>query len=609
MKANESNRDEHAAGLDRKQIPGLANAGAAEPDRKQFLRLVGAGTTNLDRKQFLRLAGAGAAALATSGLSASALVGCSAGSDPSTTGASGATRSIGNATGNPKEVVVTMTPSSEPAAGFDPLFSWGCGEHVHEPLVQSTLITTNADLDFVNDLATDYHCSEDGLIWTFDIRNDVRFTDGEPLTAADVAFTINGINANDAAEADLSMVNEAVAVSDTRVELHLSKPFNALLYTLAVVGIVPEHAYDARTYGQEPIGSGRYVLESWKRGEQVVLRANPDYYGEAALMERVVVVFMEEDASLAAAAAGAVDVAYTAATLVDAARVAGFEVLNCASVDSRGISLPAIPAGATRSDLGEEYPAGNDVTCDTALRRAMNLGVDRQRMIDNVLNGYGTKAYSVSDAMPWYNPAMEVAFDQGAARQTLEAGGWERGSDGIYERDGKRAAFECFYAASDSVRQALTHEFANQMAEIGIEVTPVGSSWSRDENGLYAHQYTDPILWGWGANSPTELYSLHYGPSSGNYACYESATVDAHLDAALAATTIEESYPAWQAAQWDGETGFAPQGAATWVWLCNVDHLYFKREGLVVAAQKPHPHGHGWSLVNNVNDWYWEGAE
>lgn len=545
----------------------------------------------MTRRRFLGAAGAGMASLATL-----PLVGCGPANE---TGAAGAPRDT-------DQVVVSMTVSSEPASGFDPLFSWGCGEHVHEPLIQSTLFTTDIDLNFVNDLATAYECSEDGLTWTFDIRDDVRFTDGEPLTARDVAFTINGINANAAAEADLSMVSEAVAVSDTRVELHLSKPYNAMLYTLAVVGIVPEHAYDPATYGANPIGSGRYMLEQWDRGQQVVLRANPDYYGEAPLMERVVVVFMEEDASLAAANAGQVDVAYTAATIVDAAHPAGYGVLRCDSVDSRGISLPAVPAGAQRSEGGEAHAAGNDVTCDVALRRAINQGVDRQRMIDGVLNGYGTAAYSVSDGMPWYNPDMEVAYDAEAAQRCLEEGGWARGADGIYEKAGQRAAFACYYSASDSVRQALANEFANQMRQIGIEVQPVGSGWTTDPSGIYAHQYTDPVLWGWGSNSPVEVYMLHYGPSSGNYACYESAEVDAHLDAALAATSVGESYPDWQAAQWDGQDGFAPQGAATWVWLCNVDHLYFVRDGLAVAAQKPHPHGHGWSLVNNVDRWYWE---
>lgn len=498
-----------------------------------------------------------------------------------------------------------MTTSSEPASGFDPLFSWGCGEHVHEPLIQSTLFTTDADLNFVNDLATDYACSDDGLTWTFHIRDDVSFTDGEPLRASDVAFTINGINANPASQADLSMIDSAVAIDDTTVELHLNKPYNAMLYTLAVVGIVPEHAYDAQTYGSDPIGSGRYMLEQWDRGQQVILKANPDYYGEAPLMERVVVVFMEEDASMAAACAGQVDVAYTAATLVDTVDPAGYSVLNCASVDSRGISLPSVASGDMVVEDDMVFMTGNPVTCDLALRRAINMGVDRESMIDNVLNGYGTVAYSVSDKMPWYSSDMEVAFDIEAAIRELEAGGWVLGDDGIRVKDGTRAAFDIYYSASDSVRQALAHEFSNQMRELGIEVRPIGGGWTYDQNGIYAHQYTDPVLWGWGANTPIEMYSLHYSTSTQNYADYESEAVDAHMDAALAATRVEDSYEQWKLAQWDGENGFAPNGAATWVWLCNVDHLYFKRDGLQIAEQKPHPHGHGWSLVNNVDRWYW----
>lgn len=550
----------------------------------------------LTRRDFLRIAGLGAASLAF----APTLSACSG------TGAQTAATAPTSAVSDTSQVVVTMTTTSEPSTGFDPLFSWGCGEHVHEPLIQSTLVTTDADLNFVNDLATGYSCSDDGLTWTFNIRNDAVFTDGEPLTAEDVAFTINGINANDAAEADLSMVSEAVAVGPYTVELHLTHPYNAMLYTLAVVGIVPAHAYDPATYGSNPIGSGRYMLEQWDRGQQVILKANPGYYGEAPLMERVVVLFMEEDASLAAANAGQSDVSYTAATLVDAAHPQGYSVLNCKSVDSRGISLPCQSDGEPVENGGVEYPSGNAVTSDIAIRRAVNFAVDRQAMIDNVLNGYGTAAYSVSDGMPWYNPQMEVAYSPEAAIKELEDAGWLPGSDGIREKDGLRAQFDVYYPSSDSVRQALANEFANQMKEVGIQANPVGGAWTTDAKGIYAHQYTDPVLWGWGSNSPVELYTLHYGTSSGNYSGYVNESVDGHLMAALATDTIQESYPEWQAAQWDGSEGYAPQGGASWVWLCNVDHLYFKRDGLVVARQKPHPHGHGWSLVNNVDRWYWE---
>lgn len=94
------------------------------------------------------------------------------------------------------EVIVTMPTTSEPEAGFDPAYGWGAGEHVHEPLIQSTLTVTNTDLSIGMDLAIDYSVSEDGLTWTVKIRDDVKFTDGEPLTADDVAFTYNNCRDN-----------------------------------------------------------------------------------------------------------------------------------------------------------------------------------------------------------------------------------------------------------------------------------------------------------------------------------------------------------------------------------------------------------------------------
>lgn len=536
------------------------------------------------------LAGSAAGAvLAATG----ALMGCASSGEASGSGSS--TDSSGHS-----QVVVAMNATSEPAAGFDPLVSWGCGEHVHEPLIQSTLVTTDEQLNIVSDLATEYLCSDDGLVWTFTIRDDVLFTDGEPLTARDVAFTVNGVIQSSASEADLSMVDTAVAVSDTVVELHLNKPYNALLYTLAVLGIVPEHAY-GEGYGAQPIGSGRYVLERWDKGQQVVFAANPGYYGKAPTMERVVVVFMDEDAALAAVQKGEVDIAYTYATHAHQA-FDGYELVAYETVDSRGVSLPTVPSGQTKVLEGDiAYEMGNDVTCDLAIRRAINCGIDRESMIEQVLDGYGKVAYSVGDGMPWSSDDMQVDFNREQANRLLEEAGWLRGEDGVRSRDGVRAAFDIWYSFDDSVRQALANEFANQMGELGLEVTPRGGSW--DE--IYPRQFSQPILWGWGSNSPVEVYELHYSTGWGNYSCYENETVDAYLDQALAQTDVEASYEFWKKAMWDGTEGVAPKGAATWAWIANVDHLYFKREGLDVAHQKPHPHGHGWSLVNNVDTWSW----
>jgi peptide/nickel transport system substrate-binding protein len=317
-------------------------------------------------------------------------------------------------------------------------------------------------------------------------------------------------------------------------------------------------------------------------------------------MRRVVVVFMEEDAALAAVRAGQVDVAATSAVYSTQA-VEGYELLACKSVDSRGVSLPVLPANSDWTIGGERQKVGNDVTCDLAVRRAMNYATDRDEMVENVLNGHGSVAYGVSDGMPW-SPAdarFEASVD--AAKAILADGGWASGADGIVVKNGRRASFELCYPVNDSVRQSLANDFANQMRRIGIEVKVSGLSW----DDLYPKAYTTPILWGWGSNSPSQLYDLYHSSSSSNFSCYADNDVDASLEAALAAKTVEESFPFWQSAQWDGKTGVSAKGQATWLWLANIDHLYFKRANLVVARQKLHPHGHGWAVANNVDSWQW----
>lgn len=501
-------------------------------------------------------------------------------------------------------VVIALDPGSEPEAGFDPAYGWGAGEHVHEPLIQSTLTVTNTDLTIGYDLATGYSVSEDGLTWQVTIRNDVKFTDGEPLTAGDVAFTYNTVKETSSVN-DFTMLDHAEAADDTTVIFHMTRPFSIWPYTMAEVGILPEHAYDSATYGTEPVGSGRYILKQWDKGQQVILEANPDYYGEAPKMKQVTILFMEEDAAFLAAQSGQVDLAYTSATYSEE-EMEGYTLAAYESVDNRGLNLPAIP----ETTDSEGRAVGNDFTSDVLVRRAINIGVDRQEMIDHVLNGYGSPAYSVCDQLPWYNEASEVTYDPEGAAALLDKAGWVLGEDGVREKDGVQAKMNLLYSNGDSVRQALAADFADQMEELGIICTIEGVGWDT----AYDRALSEPLLWGWGAHTPMELYNIYHtiegntvdGKDLAQYSPYANETVDTYMDQALAESDLEEAYTLWQQAQWDGTTGVTQEGDIPWVWLVNIDHLYWVRDGLTVAEQKIHPHGHGWSIVNNVDQWKWE---
>lgn len=541
-----------------------------------------------------------------------AVTGCGAGKSQETAGTeeksgsaeagSAAGAENGDAADVRDDVIVVMGPTSEPEAGFDPAYGWGAGEHVHEPLIQSTLTVTTADLKIDYDLATDMEVSEDGLTWTVKIRDDVSFTDGEKLTAEDVAFTYNTLRDTSSVN-DFTMLDSAEAVDETTVVFHMKRAYSIWPYTMAIVGIVPEHAYGA-DYGEHPIGSGRYILKQWDRGQQVIFEANPDYYGEAPKMKKVTVLFMEEDAAFAAVQSGQVDLAYTAASYSDQS-VPGYELKSYETVDNRGFNLPAISSGSGTGSDAEGNPIGNDFTGDVLVRRAINIAIDRNEMIEHVLNGYGSPAYSVCDKMPWYNDAAETEYDAEGAKALLDEAGWTEGADGFREKDGKKAEFTLMYPASDSVRQALAADTANQLKEIGVDVKTEGVGWDT----AYERAQAEPLMWGWGAHTPMELYNIYHTMQDtglAEYSPYANEAVDRYMDEALASSDLEQSYELWKKAQWDGENGITQQGDIPWIWLVNIDHLYWADSNLAVAEQKLHPHGHGWSIVNNVDQWSWK---
>lgn len=497
-----------------------------------------------------------------------------------------------------EDVVVVMGPTSEPEAGFDPVYGWGAGEHVHEPLIQSTLTVTTPELKIDYDLAKNVESSEDGMSWRVKIRNDVSFTDGKKLTAKDVAFTYNMLRDTSSVN-DFTMLKEAEAIDDITVVFHMVRPYSIWPYTMAVVGIVPEHAYDAG-YGEQPMGSGRYMLKQWDKGQQVILEANPDYYGGEPKMKKVTILFMDEDAAFAAVKSGQVDLAYTAASYSDQ-KIDSYDLLAFETVDNRGFNLPAIPA---KKDSVSGLMIGNDFTSDVLVRRAVNIGINRDEMIDNVLNGYGSPAYSACDKMPWYNDSAKTDHDPEKAASLLDEAGWMAGKYGIREKDGRYAEISLLYPASDSVRQALAADVANQLKKIGIHVKTEGVGW--DE--AYDRAQSEPLLWGWGAHTPMELYNIYHTMKDtrlAEYSPYVNEIVDRHMDEALASSDLNESYELWKKAQWDGTAGVTQDGDIPWIWLVNIDHLYWSKTNLNVAEQKLHPHGHGWTIINNVDQWSW----
>ena len=493
---------------------------------------------------------------------------------------------------------VIIAIGSEPET-LDPTKGWG---HGNAPIIQSTLVKYKADLTFENDLATSYELSDDGLVWTFTIRDDAYFTDGEKVTASDVAFTLETAKAAQGS-VDLTYMESAVAQDDTTLVVTLSKPTSIFLNTLASVGIVPEHAY-GEDYGTNPMGSGPYKFVEWRAQEQIMFTANENYYGGEPAIKNVTVVFMSEDAALAAVQAGQVDVAYSTATL-GTTEVVGYHVEAIPSADNRGFTLPVLPDEGKTTESGA--PIGNNVTCNIEIRQAIAYAIDRQAVADMVLNGFGRPAYSENDGMPWNNPEVKIETDMEYAKKLLADAGWvDTDGDGIVEKDGLKAEFRCVYPSGDSVRQAVGMAAAEQLLAIGIKVNVEGMSW--DE--IMKVMFSEAVLMGWGSAIPNETYYLYrsegallddfYNPEG-----YMNETTDAYLNAAMEALTVEEANKNWQLAQWDGTTGTAMQGQCPWVWIVNLDHVTYVRDGLSIGDQPIHGHGHGLPLIQNLQEWAW----
>lgn len=493
---------------------------------------------------------------------------------------------------------VIIVIGTEPET-LDPTKGWG---HGNAPIVQSTLVRYTSELTFENDLATGYTLSDDGLTWTFTIRDDAYFTDGEKLTASDVAFTLETAKAAQGA-VDLNYMESAVALDDYTIEITLTKPTSIFLNTLASVGIVPEHAYD-ENYGMNPMGSGPYKFVEWRSQEQIIFTANEDYYGGAPSIKNVTVVFMGEDAALAAVQSGQADVAYSSATLGTTV-VPGYHVEAIPSADNRGFTLPVLPDEGKTTDSGA--PIGNNVTCNLEIRQAIAYCIDRQLVADIALNGFARPAYSENDGMPWNNPEVAIETNVEYAKQLLADNGWaDTDGDGIVEKNGVKAEFNCIYPSGDSVRQLVAMAAAEQARQIGIAITVEGTSW----DDIMKRMFSEAVMMGWGSAIPNETYYLYrsegallddfYNPEG-----YMSETTDAYLNAAMEALSVEEANRNWQLAQWDGETGTAMKGECPWVWIVNLDHVTYVRDGLSIGKQPIHGHGHGLPLIQNLQDWAW----
>lgn len=487
-----------------------------------------------------RGARAGIAALAAAMMLA-ACGGGSSGADGSSTGESTVTVFAGQTS--------TFTENFNPFSSTALASTLGV---LYEPLYYYNL-QSGADPESL--LGAGYEWNDEGTELTITTREGVTWSDGEPFTAADVAFTFNLINKTAALNTS-GLAATAEVVDDTHAVLKFTK--QSFMQEPSVLGntpIVPEHVWkdvaDPTTdINAEPVGTGPFTLKSFS-GQSYVLTANQTYWGGAPKVTNVRYIALDSaDAAAAALTAGKVDWMSAYLPSIDSIIASGDDLSY--------VNTPAmttVVVTCSNDDLGCEGPQ-----TDPAVRTAIYQALDRAQL--NTLAGGGVASVASPTLLlpdrdtSWITDTSLTTIPQDpdttTAAQTLEDAGWVMGDDGVRVKDGVRLSMTIQTVTGWSDYISLNDSMTQQLAEVGIELKATQLSWnewnsnqtkgtfqlSLDSIGLNASSnpyYTyDKVL------NSVNTAEVGESASAGNTSRFADDTVDSLLADAAATTDAAE---------------------------------------------------------------------
>lgn len=437
--------------------------------------------------------------------------------------------------------------------------------------------------------------SEDGRTYTYDLRKSVSFSDGKPFTSRDVVYTYETIldkKTNNASRSELDAVKSVEAQGRHRVVFHLKYPYApfAERTVLPIASQAAASRTDVNTgsYNTKPVGTGPYALTSWRKGEKLSFKANPHYWGRKPKVERFTVAVIEDDDVRATRLrSGDLDGAILPPNLAKSyEKDEDKRTFRAQTADYRAVTLPS----------------DNPVTGDKAVRRALDLAVDRKAMVKSVLNGAGKPAYGpLPTDSPWFAKGTARPHDLDRAKTILDKAGWKPGKDGIRRKGGKRAAFTLWYFSGDKLRQDHALAYASDAKKAGIDVHVQAGS----REVVRPKVEHDAMLLGNGfpADPDFDLYPTLHSSQAGNgwnnLAYYHDKTVDEQLDAARRSRDSEDRKAAYAKVQ------RAVAKNPGYTFLTTIDHVYVvddKWQGLTTQVE-PHDHGIGAGPWWDVQDW------
>ncbi|MER5180187.1 ABC transporter substrate-binding protein [Streptomyces sp. NPDC002896] len=372
--------------------------------------------------------------------------------------------------------------------------------------------------------ATKWEPSADKLTWTYTIRSDSKWSDGEQATAADAAFTFNKMMTDEgAATANGSFVGnfkKVTAPSPTKLVIELKKP-QATMAALDVP-IVPEHIWkDVDDYSKfnndktfPVVGNGPFILTDYKVDQYVRLKANKDFWrGAPKFDELVFKTYKDQDAAVAALRKGEVSFVAGAPALTpaQAASLKGEKNIKVNEGPGRRFFALATNPGAQTKD-GKKFGDGNKALLDQKVRQALFLSVDRKTIIDKVFQGHAVEGEGyIPPRFSTYfwkpSDSQKLAYDPDKAAELLDEAGYKLKGDQRVGKDGKPLNLRILCHATDPNDKAIGKYLKEWWGKLGIGLTvncldDVSVPW-------YAGEY-DLAFDGWSVNpDPDFVLGIH----------------------------------------------------------------------------------------------------
>jgi peptide/nickel transport system substrate-binding protein len=408
-----------------------------------------------------------------------------------------------------------------------------------------------------NAMAESWEVSPDGLTYTFSLRPNVTWSDGDPVDAADFRFTYDAILSEQVEspyKAALDNLAGIEVLDPLRVQVRFRQVRCDGLNTLRI-GWLPSHLYEpdftdimtSLANTNPAVSAGPFVFQSWTPDENIVMRPNQRYWQGKPRAERLI-FHIEPDptARFARLLEGSVDVAPVAVSQMTSAQADPNVDLYSANLDSYdfialNLANPENPQPGLDDAGNRIVQDPHPVLADPSVRQAIARALDYKTIVESIYLNRGYQITSnVLPIIPWAHDVTidPYTYDPNGARQLLEGAGWiDTNNDGIRERGTTSLVLGLLVVAGNTVHEQLAGLVEDQLDSVGfgITITPVDAAALA--TGLLSQRY-DMAITGWTelGSDPNDDWlwtSQHDRPSSDfNFVSYQNVEVDRLLEQA-----------------------------------------------------------------------------